>query len=53
MLKLSSQAPQNVTLIRRKVIANVINLDEVKLEYGGLLIQNDFCPYKKNSYVKT
>ena len=36
--------PQNVTIFRSKVVADVISLDDVILEEGGPLIQSDWCP---------
>lgn len=35
---------QNVAIFRRKVVADVISLDDVILEEGGPLIQSDLCP---------
>lgn len=36
--------PQNVTIFRSKVVADVISLNDVILEEGGPFIQSDWCP---------
>lgn len=45
MLRSETPVPQDVTLFTNRVIADIINSDEVVSEQAGPLIQSDWGPY--------
>jgi hypothetical protein len=47
MLKSQPLGIQNVILFGNRVIKDVVTWDEIILEYGRFLIQNNWCPNRK------